>query len=197
MIDYILAWLEPSGITGTSREIQAQGLSSDFERHRFTTDVLLVCPTSHRRSIADHVRSDASASFPSLRIDLQTYGDTQDSAFSTGSILRTFANRIDRDFVVLPCDFIPPPSLQLSTVLNKFRMESTSDGSILTSAWYEAPLQPDEHAGDEWGPHTPPTSIVWDEKSGSLLQVEVPDSSTRNDDEIELKMSLLSMYGNF
>ena len=160
-------------------------------------DVLLVCPTSHRRSIADHVGSDASASFPSLRIDLQTYGDPQDSSFGTGSILRTFAHRIDRDFVVLPCDFIPPPSLQLSTVLNEFRMESASDGSISTSMWYEAPPQHDKHSGDEWGPRTPTTSIVWDEKSGSLLQVEVPDSPTRNEDEIELEMSLLSMYGYF
>ncbi|KAF9654084.1 UDP-3-O-glucosamine N-acyltransferase [Thelephora ganbajun] len=172
MIDYILAWLEPSGVT----------------------DVLLVCPTSHRRSIADHVRSDASASFPSLRIDLQTYGDPQDSSFGTGSILRTFAHRIDRDFVVLPCDFIPPPSLQLLTVLNKFRMESAASGSILTSTWYEAPSQPDKNAGDEWGPHTPLTSIVWDEKTGSLLQVEIPNSLNRNDEEIELKMSLLSMH---
>lgn len=160
------------------------------------SDVLLVCPTPHRRSIADHVGSDASASFPSLRVDLQTYGDPQDSSFGTGSILRTFAHRIDRDFVVLPCDFIPPPSLQLSTVLNKFRMESASDGSILASTWYETPPQPDKHSGDEWGPRTPPAFIVWDEKSGSLLQVEVPDSTTRkNDDEIELEMSLLSMYG--
>jgi len=161
------------------------------------SDVLLVCPTSHRRSIADHVRSDASASFPSLRIDLQTYADPQDSSFGTGSVLRTFAHRIDRDFVVLPCDFIPPSSLQLSTVLNKFRMESAADGSILTSTWYETPQQPDKHAGDEWGHHAPPTSVIWDEKSGSLLQVEIPDSSARNDDEIELKMSLLSMYGMF
>ena len=171
--------------------------NTDLNRRYLAPDVLLVCPTSHRRSIADHVRSDASASFPSLRIDLQTYGDSQDSSFGTGSILRTFAHRIDRDFVVLPCDFIPPPSLQLSNVLNKFRMESASDGSILTSTWYEVHQQPDKHAGDEWGPHTPLTPIVWDEKSGSLLQVEIPDSSTRNEDEIELKMSLLSMYAMF
>ncbi|KAF9792874.1 UDP-3-O-glucosamine N-acyltransferase [Thelephora terrestris] len=172
MIDHVLAWLEPSGIT----------------------DVLLVCPTPHRRSIADHVGSDASASFPSLRIDLQTYGDPQDSSFGTGSILRTFAHRIDRDFVVLPCDFIPPPSLQLTTVLNKFRMESASDGSILTSTWYEAPPQADKPSGDEWGPHASPTSIVWDERSESLLQIEVPDSIARKTDDIEIEMSLLSMY---
>ena len=171
--------------------------NANLNHRHLVPDVLLVCPTLQRRSIADHVRSDASASFPSLRIDLQTYGDPQDSSFGTCSILRTFAHRIDRDFVVLPCDFIPPPSLQLSNVLNKFRMESAADGSILTSTWYEAPQQPDKHAGDEWGPHTLPTPIVWDEKSGSLLQVEVPDSSARNDEEIELKMSLLSMCGVF
>jgi len=169
--------------------------NTDLNYRHPVSDVLLVCPTSHRRSLADHVRSDASASFPSLRIDLQTYGDPQDSSFGTGSILRAFAHRIDRDFVVLPCDFIPPPSLQLSTVLNKFRMESASDGSILTSTWYEVPQQTDKHAGDEWGPHPPPTPIIWDDKSGSLLQIEVPDPSIRDDDEIELKMSLLSMYG--
>jgi translation initiation factor eIF-2B subunit gamma len=162
--------------------------------HKHHQDVLLVCPTSHRRSIADHVGSDASASFPSLRIDLQTYGDPQDSSFGTGSILRTFAHRIDRDFVVLPCDLIPPHSLQLSTVLNKFRMESTSDGSVVTSTWYET-QRPEKQSGDEWGPRTPPTSIVWDEKSGNLLQVEVPDSTVRNDEEIEIEMSLLSMCG--
>lgn len=74
-------------------------------------------------------------------------------------------------------------------------MESASDGSILTSTWCEVPQQSDKHTGDEWGPHAPPTPIVWDEKSGTLLQVEIPGLSTR-DDEIELKMSLLSMYGN-
>lgn len=73
-------------------------------------------------------------------------------------------------------------------------MESASDGSILTSSWYESPPQLDKHSGDEWGPHTPPTSVVWDERSGTLLQVEIPDSATRNKDEIELEMSLLSMY---
>ena len=76
-------------------------------------------------------------------------------------------------------------------------MESASDGSILTSTWYESPPQLDKHSGDEWGPHTPPTSIVWDEKSGTLLQVEVPDLTARENDEIELEMSLLSMYGFF
>ena len=193
MIDYVLAWLEPSGITGASWEIPVRGLI--LISGIALSDVLLVCPTQHRRSIADHVGSDASASFPSLRIDLQTYGDPQDSSFGTGSILRSFAHRIDRHFVVLPCDFVPPPSLQLSTVLNKFRMESASDGSILTSTWYEPPLQLDKHSGDEWGHQTPPTSIVWDGKSGSLLQVEFLDSSTKNDDEIELEISLLSMCG--
>lgn len=197
MIDYVLTWLEPSGITGMSQETCARCIQSDLNRGHLVSDVILACPTSHRRSIADHVRSDTSASFPSLRIDLQTYADPQDPPFGTGSIIRTFAHRIDRDFVVLPCDFIPPPSLQLSNVLNKFRMESAADGSILTSTWYEVSQQPDKNAGDEWGPHTLLTPIVWDEKSGSLLQVEIPDSLTRNDEEIELKMSLLSMYETF
>lgn len=76
-------------------------------------------------------------------------------------------------------------------------MESASDGSILTSTWYGSAPQLDKHPGDEWGPHTPPTPIVWDGRSGSLLQVEVPGSVSKNNDEIELEMSLLSMYGSF
>ena len=75
-------------------------------------------------------------------------------------------------------------------------MESTSDGSILTSTWCEV-RQPDKTSGDEWGPHIPPTPIVWDEKSGSLLQVEVSDSAIRNVDDIELETSLLSMCERF
>ena len=81
MIDYVLTWLEPSGITGMYQETYARCIQSDLNRGHIVSDVILACPTSHRRSIADHVRSDASASFPSLRIDLQTYGDPQDSSF--------------------------------------------------------------------------------------------------------------------
>lgn len=144
-----------------------------------------MCPTAHRISIADHIQS----AFPSLRIDMQTYGDQQDISFETCAILRHFAHRIGRDFVVFPCDFIPPPSLPLSTILNKFRQESTLDDSICTSCWYEAP---EKQNSDEWGPSISTVPVVWDENTGTLLHVDIPDPGERPRDEISLRMSLLS-----
>jgi translation initiation factor eIF-2B subunit gamma len=156
--------------------------------------VLLICPTAHRISIADHIHSDASASFPSLRIDLQTYGDQHDVSFGTCSILRHFAYRIERDFLVLPCDLIPPPSFPLSIILNKFRQESTLDDSICTTFWFETPRYADKHIADEWGPAQSSVPILWDEKTETLLHVDVPDRLGRSGDELKPRMSLLSMY---
>jgi hypothetical protein len=38
------------------------------------------------------------------------------------------------DFIVLPCDFVPPPNLLLSTVLDSHR---TRQNATLTSLFYE------------------------------------------------------------
>jgi len=48
------------------------------------TILRLVCPMSRREPTTDHVSFDASAPFPFLRIDLQTYGDQRDSSFNPG-----------------------------------------------------------------------------------------------------------------
>lgn len=48
----------------------------------------------------------------------------------------TFASlRVKSDLIVLPCDFIPPPNLTLSSLLDAHRMDA--DGPILTSLLYE------------------------------------------------------------
>lgn len=95
--------------------------------------------------------------------------------------------------MVLPCDFIPPPSLPLSTILNKFRQESTLDDAICTSCWYEVTPPSDKHSSDGWGPSVPPVPIVWDEETGTLLHVDIPDPAERSGEDIQLKMSMLSM----
>ncbi|KAH9937728.1 UDP-3-O-glucosamine N-acyltransferase [Amylocystis lapponica] len=172
MLEYPLAWVEQSGIR----------------------DVLLICPAPHRSVMSNYIQSDASSSFPSLRIDLQTYDESQDLSVGTCAILRHFSQRIQHDFVLLPCDFIHPPSFELSQVLNKFRTETTYDGSIATACFYEAHLPEKAGGADEWGIFPAPVPILWDERTGTLLYVDTPDDVDHNGEEIELRMSLLSKY---
>ncbi|TFK44620.1 UDP-3-O-glucosamine N-acyltransferase [Crucibulum laeve] len=170
MIEYTLIWLEQSGIK----------------------DVLLICPSMHRPAIYHHIHSDVTTS--ALRIDLQTYDESQDSGVGTCTLLRQFAPRITGDFVLVPCDFVPPPSLPLSVLLNKFRVDSVSDGALATTCWYES-HKPEKNASpEEWGPIASPTLIIWDDLSGTLLHIDTPDDVDRNVDEVELRMSMLSQY---
>ena len=158
---------------------------------------MLICPTAHRAALSNYIQSDSSASFPSLKIDLQTYEESQDLSVGTGTVLRHFANRIQQDFVLLPCDFVPPPSLSLTQVLNKFRTDSTYDGAIATTLFYEG-RKPDKGSStDEWGLVPTPTPIVWDAKSETLLHIDTPDDADRNNEEIELRMSLLTKYAHW
>ncbi|KAI0633602.1 UDP-3-O-glucosamine N-acyltransferase [Trametes polyzona] len=172
MLEYPLAWLEQSGIT----------------------DVLLICPTSHRSAMSNYIQSDVSSSLPSLRIDLQTFEESQDMAPGTCTVLRHFASRIKSDFIVLPCDFVPPPSLTLSRLLNKFRTESTYDGAIATTCFYEASKPDKGSVTEDWGMLPVNMPIVFDDKTGTLLHIDTPDDVDRNSDDFLLRMSLLTQY---
>ncbi|ESK88318.1 translation initiation factor eif-2b subunit gamma-like [Moniliophthora roreri MCA 2997] len=172
IIDYVLSWVEQSGIK----------------------DVLLICPSGHKSPISHHIHSDITSASSSLRIDVQTYDESLEMPGGTCALLRHFTNRISEDFVVLPCDFIPPPTLPLTTIINKFRTESVSDGSIATTCWFAA-SQPDKNSIiEDWGSLPTPTPIVWDDATGTLLHIDSPDNMDQNSDEIELRMSLLSHY---
>ena len=93
--------------------------------------------------------------------------------------------------MLVPCDFIPPPSLPLSLLLNKFRVESSID-HVVTSCWYTS--QPPDKASfvDEWGPPAATLPIVWDALTETLLYIDTPDDQDKNPDDIELRMSMLS-----
>jgi len=154
------------------------------------SDVLLICPTSHRSSIYHHIHSDVSSS--SLRVDLQTYEEAEDGSTGTCALLRQFSNRITEDFVVVPCDFIPPSTLPLSSLLNKFRVETLSEGSLATTCWYRSQAVEKGASLEEWGPLPSSFPLVWDPSSGTLLHIETPDDQDKNPEDIELRMSLLS-----
>lgn len=155
-------------------------------------DVLLICPSSHRSPIHHHIHSDVSSS--SLRIDLQTYDEDRDSNTGTCALLRHFSNRIPEDFVIVPCDFMPPPSLPLSILLNKFRADALSEASLATTCWYSSQVPDKTTFPEEWGPLPSLSPMIWDPTSDTLLHIDTPDDQDRNGHEIELKMALLDRW---
>ncbi|PPQ99720.1 hypothetical protein CVT24_009703 [Panaeolus cyanescens] len=170
LLEYVFSWLEQSGIK----------------------DVLLICPARHRSSIYHHIHSDVSSL--SLRVDIQTFDESEDSPEGTCNLLRQISNRITEDFVLVPCDFMPPPSLPLSALLNKFRIDAMAEGSLATTCWFAPKKQEKGTVIEEWGPSSGTTSIIWDPITGTLLHVDSPDDVDRNSEEISLKMSLLNKY---
>lgn len=93
--------------------------------------------------------------------------------------------------MLVPCDFIPPPSLPLSLLLNKFRVEASSRDHVVITCWYTS-YPPDKASFvDEWGPPSMTLPIVWDALTETLLHIDTPDDKDKN--AIELRMSMLSM----
>ena len=156
-----------------------------------TVDVLLICPTRHRSSIYHHIHSNLSPS--SLSIDLQTFDDGEDENDGTCGLLRHFSHRISEDFVIVPCDFIPPPTLPLSLLLNKFRVEASSKDHLVMTCWYTSQSPDKASFIEEWGPPSVTFPILWDENSATLLHIDTPDEQDKNPDDVELRMSMLSM----
>ncbi|KAH6914146.1 nucleotide-diphospho-sugar transferase [Coprinopsis sp. MPI-PUGE-AT-0042] len=170
LLEYVLSWIEKSGIN----------------------DVLLICPAIHRAALYHHLHSDVTSS--SLRVDIESYEETQESPAGTCELLRHFAKRITEDFVLVPCDFLAPPALPLSDLLDTFRVESTSNDTLLTSCWYPAYVPDKSTLSDEWGPLPNPPPIIWDSKSGSLLHVDTSDDIDKNNEEIELSVGMVSRF---
>lgn len=82
--------------------------------------------------------------------------------------------------------------LSLTTILNKYRIESNLGGAIVTSCWLKTRVSDVGGIPEEWNPPGTSVPIIWDKKSGTLLHVDTPDDRDRNAEELEIRMSLLS-----
>jgi translation initiation factor eIF-2B subunit gamma len=116
----------------------------------------------------------------------------------TARILRRWRDWIRADFVVLPCDISPPPSLPLVKLLNRHRNQT---GSLVTSLWYEkSEVELRDADGESYccargGVLTvllsAPESVLvgYDKKSQELLMVQPLEEL---EDDLELRVSLLN-----
>ncbi|KAF8622339.1 hypothetical protein AX15_007074 [Amanita polypyramis BW_CC] len=168
ILEYVLSWLEQSGIK----------------------DVLIICPESHHSTLHHHINSEVTSS---LRIDLQGFQEPQDGGVGTCALLRHFSSHIARDFILLPCDFVPPTSYSLHGILNKFRVDATSGSVVLTTCWFpshrpEKNLQP-----EEWG-FPSITPVLYDEQAETLLYIDSADAIEYNDEDFRFRMSVLSRH---
>lgn len=151
-------------------------------------DVLIICPTIHRHAISHHIHSDLSLA---LHVELQSYDETQESSTGTCTLLRHFSNRIPCDFILLPCDFLPPPSLPLTTLLHKFRTDTVVDGSIVTTCWFPKPQFEKGSFPDDWGSSST-LPVVWDDATSTLLHLDTLDDQDQTPEDLELKLSLVT-----
>ncbi|KAH8101035.1 UDP-3-O-glucosamine N-acyltransferase [Phellopilus nigrolimitatus] len=121
-------------------------------------------------------------SLSSLNVEIQTFDQAQDIPAGTTNVLAHFASRITSDLVLLPCDFLSPPSLRLETVLNKSKIEAGTDGVLVTALFFENKASENEKgtgaAKEAWPAPSVPMPILYDLAS----------------DELELRMSMLWQY---
>jgi translation initiation factor eIF-2B subunit gamma len=151
-------------------------------------DVLIICPESHHSTLYHHVNSEVSTS---LRIDIHGFEESQDAGAGTCTLLRHFSSRITKDFILLPCDFIPPVSFALQRILDKFRVDVTSGGAALTTCWIPSYGPEKNLHPQEWGTQSA-SSILYDEQTETLLYIDNALDVDSNTGDFEFKLSLLS-----
>ncbi|QRW21840.1 translation initiation factor eIF-2B gamma subunit [Rhizoctonia solani] len=89
------------------------------------------------------------------------------------------------DVVILPCDFMPPPGLSLTALLNAFREDVNEP--IAAALLYERQIPAD---GKDKGPKL---VVGADEMSNTLLYV---DGDNDDDDDLEIHMGLTAEFPN-
>lgn len=104
------------------------------------------------------------------------------ASYTYGREINCFTS-MQHDFIILPCDFIPPPGLSLSTVLNRYRLDSEM---MISTLFYEVSKDGDGIFADE---AIAPPLVAYDTESGTLLGVDYNLES--EGDELELHMRLL------
>ncbi|KAG8713121.1 hypothetical protein FRC09_019068 [Ceratobasidium sp. 395] len=132
--------------------------------------VLVVCPSAHKPEISHHLHR---SEYSNMQLDLVSVDE--DDLVLTGTA--------QLDVIVLPCDFLPPPSLSLTTLLNAFREDV--DEPVAGVLLYERSVSGD---GKDKGPKL---TIGIDEATKTLLYVDGDDD---DEDELEIHMGLTTEF---
>ncbi|KIY44316.1 hypothetical protein FISHEDRAFT_51520 [Fistulina hepatica ATCC 64428] len=169
MIDYVLSWIELAGIN----------------------NVLILCPSEHKKAIVHHIDSDLAPPLTSLHIVVEASDQPPELSGGPCTILRQFSARIQGDFVIFPCDFIPSHSFPLTTILNQFR----KSGSLFSSLWYTS-LPKEKTTPDEWMSSTPASSILWDPQTDTLIHVDSPEDRDDDPEDLVLCMNMLRQHAH-
>ncbi|KAF8684073.1 Nucleotidyl transferase [Rhizoctonia solani] len=160
MISYILHWVEDCGIS----------------------DVLVVCPSVLKQEISHHLHR---AEYSNMRLELKSVDEDDVSISGTAEVLRAIEDTIKAYVVILPCDFMPPPGLSLTALLNAFREDVNEP--IAAALLYERQIPAD---GKDKGPKL---VVGADEMSNTLLYV---DGDNDDDDDLEIHMGLTAEFPN-
>ncbi|KAI5451693.1 Translation initiation factor eIF-2B subunit gamma [Naganishia albida] len=148
---------------------------------RETMETLIPSDPAVAASNGGPTRDDSCTSSSSESEDSDAFLPLSPESVGTARILRRWRDWIRSDFVVLPCDISPPPSLPLVKLLNRHRNQT---GSLVTSLWYE---KSEVELRDSDAPES--VLVGYDKKSQELLMVQPLEEL---EDDLELRISLLN-----
>ncbi|KAF8602544.1 nucleotide-diphospho-sugar transferase [Ceratobasidium sp. AG-I] len=158
MISHVLHWIEDCGIS----------------------DVLVVCPSVLKPEISHHLHR---SEYFNMQLDLKSVDEDDLTLTGTAQVLREIESLIKLDVIVLPCDFMPPPGLSLTTLLNAFREDV--DEPVAAVLLYERQIPAD---GKDKGPKL---TVALDETSKTLLYI---DGDNGDEEDLEIHMGLAEEF---
>ncbi|CAE6352747.1 unnamed protein product [Rhizoctonia solani] len=136
------------------------------------SDVLVVCPSVLKQEISHHLHR---AEYSNMRLELKSVDEDDISISGTAEL----------DVIVLPCDFMPPPGLSLTALLNAFREDVNEP--VAAALLYERQMPGD---GKDKGPKL---VVGIDETTNTLLYV---DGDNDDDEDLEIHMGLTAEFPN-
>ncbi|CAD6573277.1 MAG: hypothetical protein TREMPRED_000764 [Tremellales sp. Tagirdzhanova-0007] len=162
-------------------------------------DILLIVPPLFHAAISDHLSENYSDSTHArARIELKRHTDGEKDKEEmdaqrdeirggglgeregTARLLRRFKNFIKTDFVLLPCDLVPPATLSLSSILDKHR---SAPDAVLTSVLYE-PVEAVRDGEEK-------LLVALDSESDELLLIQPLEGL---EETLDLRMSLIASH---
>ncbi|KAG8700546.1 hypothetical protein FRC09_005893 [Ceratobasidium sp. 395] len=142
--------------------------------------VLVVCPSAHKPEISHHLHR---SEYSNMQLDLVSVDEDDLALTGTAQVLREIEGLLKAYVIVLPCDFLPPPSFSLTTLLNAFREDV--DEPVAGVLLYERPVPSD---GKDKGPRL---TVGINEATRTLLYVDGDDDG---EDELEIHMGLTTEF---